>query len=65
MAAARKLADGVDVLLINPSVRRRMAADPRITTTVHDVFTVWPDPKPDVIKVANCCAACISQMTCC
>lgn len=52
-AAARKSADSVDVLLINPSVRRRMAADPRITTTVHDVFTVWPDPKPDVIKVAN------------
>lgn len=42
-----------EVLLINPAVRRRMADDPRISTAVHDVFTEWPDPKPDVIKVAN------------
>lgn len=42
-----------DIQLINPAVRRRMAEDSRISTKIHDVFTVWPNPKPDVIKVAN------------
>jgi hypothetical protein len=51
--AVKLSASGRDVQLINPAVRRRMAEDSRISTKIHDVFTVWPDPKPDVIKVAN------------
>lgn len=52
-AASQRTSRGDDVLLLNPDVRRLMAADSRVTAKVHDVFTVWPDPKPDVIKVAN------------
>jgi hypothetical protein len=43
----------VDVLLLNPRVRRRMAADPRVSYQVHDVFTTWRGDPPDVVKVAN------------
>lgn len=42
-----------DVLLLNPRVRERMAADPRVSYRVHDVFTTWRGGRPDVIKVAN------------
>ncbi|HEY5880114.1 MAG TPA: hypothetical protein VIU11_14485, partial [Nakamurella sp.] len=42
-----------DVLLLNPSVRQRMTADPRVSYRVHDVFTKWKGDSPDVIKVAN------------
>ncbi len=52
-AATQRTARGDHVLLLNPDVRKLMAIDSRITSKVHDVFTVWPDPKPDVIKVAN------------
>lgn len=41
------------VTLLNPEVVAAIAADPRITTREHDVFTTWPEPKPDVIKIAN------------
>lgn len=41
------------VLLLCPSARARIAADPRVSSAVHDVFTVWPGRAPDVIKVAN------------
>lgn len=41
------------VLLLCPSARARVHTDPRVTAAVHDVFTVWPGPAPDVIKVAN------------
>lgn len=41
------------VTLLNPEVVALLARDPRVTTREHDVFTEWPDPKPDVIKVAN------------
>ncbi|MGA7204621.1 MAG: hypothetical protein WBX27_08340 [Specibacter sp.] len=44
---------GRDVLLLNPAMRDRMAQDPRVTAVVHDVFTPWPGPPPDLIKVAN------------
>lgn len=50
-AAARET--GQDVLLLNPAVQERMAADPRVTAVVHDVFTPWPGPAPDLVKVAN------------
>jgi hypothetical protein len=50
--AARRR-DRAEVLLINPHVRRTMAADPRFTARVHDVFTPWPDGTVDVVKVAN------------
>jgi hypothetical protein len=52
-AAGRGGADRVDVLLLNPEVRRLMADDARISYQVHDVFTTWEGPTPDVIKVAN------------
>lgn len=42
-----------EVLLLNPATRALMAADPRVSHRVHDVFTVWNGPPPDVIKVAN------------
>ncbi|SDP38303.1 hypothetical protein SAMN04489867_2258 [Pedococcus dokdonensis] len=38
--------------LLNPTVRRVIAADPRMRTRTHDVFTTWPQPV-DVVKVAN------------
>lgn len=41
------------VLLLNPTLQAMMRADPRITARVHDVFTPWPAPAPDVFKVAN------------
>lgn len=41
------------VTLLNPDVVALIARDTRVTTREHDVFTAWPDPKPDVIKVAN------------
>jgi hypothetical protein len=41
------------VLLLGPQARELLRTDPRVTTRVHDVFTPWPAPAPDVIKVAN------------
>jgi hypothetical protein len=41
------------VLLVNPRAKARALEDPRIGFAVHDVFTPWPGPRPDVIKVAN------------
>ncbi|MGI8414701.1 MAG: hypothetical protein ACR2P2_00525 [Nakamurella sp.] len=52
-AASQRTSHGIDVLLLNPEVRKLMSTDSRVTAKVHDVFAVWPDPKPDVIKVAN------------
>ena len=52
-AAARHPERREQVLLINPEFRALMNADPRLSVRVHDVFTPWPDPAPDVIKVAN------------
>lgn len=51
--AARRSTSRRAVSLLNPATRDVIAADPRITTAVHDVFTPWPKPAPDVIKVAN------------
>lgn len=51
--ATRSTSPAVDVLLLNPRVRRRMAQDPRVSYRVHDVFTTWAGDPPDVIKVAN------------
>ena len=51
--AARRSAQRQAVLLLNPSTRALMAADPRVTNVVHDVFKPWPKPAPDLIKVAN------------
>lgn len=42
-----------ELLLLNPAARNLIAQDPRVTYRVHDVFTVWTGPAPDVIKVAN------------
>lgn len=41
------------LLLLNPAVQRLIAADPRVSYRVHDVFETWTGPPPDVIKVAN------------
>ena len=41
------------VLLLNPTTRALLASDPRVSYAAHDVFTPWPKPAPDVIKVAN------------
>lgn len=49
----RRAAEGREVVLLNPDTRRLIAADERISARVHDVFTVWGEPRPDVIKVAN------------
>jgi hypothetical protein len=53
--AARARTSGThrDVLLLNPEAQEIISRDPRVSYRVHDVFTPWPDPKPDVIKVAN------------
>lgn len=52
MRAARH-AERREVLLLNPSARALISSDPRISFRVHDVFRPWPQPAPDVIKVAN------------
>jgi hypothetical protein len=44
---------GRRVLLLGPAARRLVENDPRVSARVHDVFTPWPAPAPDVIKVAN------------
>ena len=41
------------MLLLNPAVRRRLAADERVSYQVHDIFRPWSGSAPDVIKVAN------------
>jgi hypothetical protein len=43
----------VPVLLLNPTARALMAADPRVTAREHDGFQPGPAPAPDLIKVAN------------
>lgn len=55
ISTARRLTDrrGEEVLLLNPRTRAAIATDPRIKVREHDVFSIWPDPKPDVIKIAN------------
>ncbi|WP_369963978.1 hypothetical protein [Leifsonia sp. EB34] len=42
-----------EVLLLNPETRALLASDDRIRCEVHDAFEPWPEPHPDVIKVAN------------
>jgi hypothetical protein len=44
---------GEQILLLNPEARALISNDPRVTYKVHDVFTPWPGPAPDLIKVAN------------
>lgn len=41
------------VLLLGPAARELIRDDPRVSARVHDVFQAWPQPAPDVIKVAN------------
>jgi hypothetical protein len=41
-----------DVLMLNPTTRAVLDADPRVTWLEHDVFTPLPEPV-DVIKVGN------------
>lgn len=52
-ARARSRGSRGEVVLLNPQVRKLLDDDPRVETAVHDVFAPWPDPRPDVIKVAN------------
>jgi hypothetical protein len=51
--ASRHGQQGPRILLLNPAARAIVAADPRVSYTTHDAFTVWPGQQPDVIKVAN------------
>lgn len=53
LAKAAQLGHRRDVLLLNPSARALIASDDRVSYQVHDVFTRWDGPSPDVIKVAN------------
>jgi hypothetical protein len=41
------------VLLVNPRARAIAERDDRVSFAVHDVFSPWRGPTPDVIKVAN------------
>lgn len=41
------------VPLLNPRARDLVRNDERVNFVQHDVFTPWPGPAPDVIKVAN------------
>ena len=52
-SAARRSPRAREVLLLNPAVRDLLANDERVTSGVHDIFTRWTGPRPDVIKVAN------------
>ena len=51
--AVRDSDQRTEIQLLNPSARQLVAADPRVTVAVHDVFEPWPKPAPDVIKVGN------------
>lgn len=51
--AARHPERRQEVLLLNPSAKRLIADDERVTFAVHDVFEAWDGVTPDVIKVAN------------
>lgn len=51
--ASARMQKGEVVLLLNPEVRKMVDADPRVRTKVYDIFTPWPGPIPDIIKVAN------------
>ena len=53
LAKAARVSERHDVLLLNPATRALIAGDPRVSYRVHDVFTRWDGPRPDVIKVAN------------
>src|SRR6478609_218327 len=52
-AASRRPERRRRLLLINPELREMMETDSRIHVREHDVFTPWPKPAPDVVKVAN------------
>jgi hypothetical protein len=52
-ATRQRESQPMQVLLLNPAAQALIAADARIQSRVHDVFTPWPAPAPDVIKVAN------------
>lgn len=52
-AAARRPDRRHEILLLNPDARALIAANPRVHYRVHDVFTPWDGPSPDVVKVAN------------
>lgn len=41
------------VSMLNPAVRRTVAADGRVTAATHDVFQPWTGHPIDVIKIAN------------
>ncbi len=41
------------VSLLNPDLRDRAAADPRIVIQEHDMFAPWTGETPEIIKIAN------------
>lgn len=43
----------LQVPLLNPATRRLLERDPRVQVRAHDIFTAWPGPRPDLVKVAN------------
>lgn len=51
--ARRQAGSRTQVLLLNPELVARITADRRVTYRRHDVFQPWPQPLPDVVKVAN------------
>lgn len=53
LAAERHPERRMEVTLVNPELRDLMARDKRISLRMHDIFSPWPAPAPDVIKVAN------------
>jgi hypothetical protein len=50
---ARRVPERTMVLLLNPTTRALIAADPRVAVRVHDIFQPWTGPRPNVMKVAN------------
>jgi hypothetical protein len=52
-SASRSVIDWREVLLIQPELVTLAARDPRITIMRYDLFTLWTDARPDLIKVAN------------
>jgi hypothetical protein len=53
ITASRTRSRRRELLLLNPEVQKVMAADPRVTYCIHDVFSVWKGEAVDVIKIAN------------
>lgn len=53
LRGARGVSHWSELLLVQPSLVELAAKDPRVVIQRYDLFTTWPEPVPDLIKIAN------------